>query len=187
MLNIVIPMAGLGSRFIKAGYATPKPFIDVVGQPMIQRVVNNIVPLEPHDLIFIARTEHKDFIKRYMSFATNVLYVDKVTEGAACTVLLAKELIDNSCPLMIANSDQFVIWNDKAKIRTAGIHNGLWASWRESDNVQDMINDANIRSLDATIATFHSSHPKWSYAKLNKPSNWTSHVVEVAEKKGYLK
>ena len=39
MLNIVVPMAGLGSRFVKAGFTDPKPFIDVAGQPMIQRVV----------------------------------------------------------------------------------------------------------------------------------------------------
>ena len=42
MINIVIPMAGLGSRFVKKGYEKPKPFIDVNGKPMIVRVLENL-------------------------------------------------------------------------------------------------------------------------------------------------
>jgi NDP-sugar pyrophosphorylase family protein len=173
MLNIVIPMAGRGSRFVKAGYQHPKPFIDVLGTPMIQRVVENLTPLESYRFIFLARREHEAYIKRHMSFATDVIYVDEVTEGAACTVLLAKELINTSGGLVIANSDQLVTWSER-KLQTGGGY-----SWLESNNIQDMINECKIHEHDSMIATFYSNHPKWSYARLDG----NDEVVEVAEKK----
>jgi len=180
MLNIVIPMAGLGSRFVKAGYTDPKPFIDVGGAPMIQRVVENLMPLEPHRFIFLARREHEPYIKAHMSFATNVIYVDEVTEGAVCTVLLAEKLINYKDPLIIANSDQLVEWNDATKpCRVFHPKHHRYMVWREINNIQDMINAARHGNFDASIASFYASHPKWSYARLN--SDMT--VAEVAEKK----
>ena len=53
-LNILVPMAGHGSRFAKAGYALPKPLLPTHGRPMIERVVDNIRPTRPHRFIFIA-------------------------------------------------------------------------------------------------------------------------------------
>lgn len=180
MLNIVIPMAGKGSRFVKAGYKVPKPFIDVNGAPMIQRVVENLTPYEPYRFIFLARRDHEEYIKAHMSFATNVIYVDEVTEGAACTVLLARNIINSYEPLVIANSDQLVLWNDEARIcRVWDSATGGNIFWRESNCIQDMINDARAKRLDASIATFNANHPKWSYARVD--SNGL--VVEVAEKK----
>jgi dTDP-glucose pyrophosphorylase len=83
------------------------------------------------------------------------VYVDSVTEGAACTTLLAKEFIDNDMHLLIANSDQFVEW--------------------DSTRFYYQLTDQNA---DAGIATFKSTHPKWSYAKLGNDG----FVTEVAEK-----
>lgn len=181
MLNIVIPLAGRGSRFVDAGYEKPKPFIDVYGKPMIQRVIENLTPYEPYRFIFLARREHEEYIKKHMSFATNVIYVDEVTDGAACTVLLAKELINSQDPLLIANSDQLVTWNDMDRVRECqhGKQMGT-IRWQESDNVQDMINDAVLRGMQGAIATFYATHPKWSYAKLCENNDF---VREVAEKK----
>lgn len=180
MLNIVIPMAGMGSRFVKAGYSDPKPFIPINGKPMIQRVIENLIPYEPHRFIFLARRDHKDYIEKHMRFITNVIYVDKVTEGAACTVLLAKDLIDNDDSLIIANSDQIVEWNDMSKVEycSAQYANNR-VVWKESNNIQDMINCATRRYYSAMIATFDASHPKWSYAKVRDDGL----VIEVAEKK----
>lgn len=180
MLNIVIPLAGRGSRFISAGYEDPKPFIDVAGKPMIHRVVENLMPLEPHRFIFLARRDHESYIRQHMSFATNVIYVDEVTEGAACTVLLAEKLINNKNPLIIANSDQLVEWNNATKPCSVS-HPKHYSQmvWREINNIQDMINAARHANYDASIAAFYASHPKWSYARLN--SDMT--VAEVAEKK----
>lgn len=181
MLNIVIPLAGRGSRFVDAGYEKPKPFIDVYGKPMIQRVIENLTPYEPYRFIFLARREHESYIKQYMSFATNVIYIDGITDGAACTVLLAGDYIDSLDPLIIANSDQLAVWNDMNKVVRCKF--GDFADmiyWQENNNIQDMINDATRCRLDATIATFHSIHPKWSYARVGQKNGY---VTEVAEKK----
>lgn len=181
MLNIVIPLAGRGSRFVGAGYEKPKPFIDVCGKPMIQRVIENLTPYEPYRFIFLARREHEEYIKKHMSFATNVIYVDEVTEGAACTVLLAKAAIDTKDSLLIANSDQLIEWNDVSRVRKCrhGEQMGV-VHWQENNNVQDMINDAVLRGMQGSIATFYATHPKWSYARLGANGDF---VREVAEKK----
>jgi HAD superfamily hydrolase (TIGR01509 family) len=113
-MNILIPMAGAGSRFIKAGYTFPKPLIEVAGKPMIQVVVENINI--DGQYIFIVRKEHYDkYNLKYMLniIAPNckIICVDKLTEGAACTTLLAEEYINNDKQLLIANSDQWIKWD----------------------------------------------------------------------------
>jgi len=177
VLNIVVPLAGLGSRFVKANYILPKPFIDVCGKPMIQHVVENLMPHEPHRFIFIARKEHEEYIKQYMSFATDVIYIDEVTEGAACTVLLAENFIDSYDSLIIANSDQIVRYNSSSKVLRALEFGPRY--WQESNNIQDMINEARYNCLDGMIATFNANHSKWSYAKVDK----YGFVSKVAEKR----
>ena len=158
-MNVLIPMAGAGSRFAAAGYTFPKPLIEVNGKPMIQVVVENL-NIEAH-YIFIVQREHYD--KYHLNYLLNaiapgcsVVMIPGMTEGAACTTLLAKELIDNGDPLIIANSDQFVEWNSN-----------------------ECLYAFNADSIDAGIVTFESNHPKWSYAKLNEQG----FVSEVAEKK----
>lgn len=178
MLTIVVPMAGLGSRFSTAGYKLPKPFIDVLGECMISRVVRNLAPYEPHRFVFIARREHEPYIKKHMSFATNVVYVDKVTEGAACTVLLAREFIDDDQPLIIANSDQLVEWNSGTNVEKCE-DDDCKIFVRETNNIQDMINRSRLENAAASIAIFQANHPKWSYAKVGH----NNRVTEVAEKK----
>ena len=85
-----------------------------------------------------------------------IVEVNTITEGAACTTLLAKNYIDNDCPLIMANSDQFVEWNSI-----------------------DFMYKMSEQQLDAGILTFKSTHPKWSFVKLNDDN----FVTEVAEKK----
>ena len=58
MLNIVIPLAGHGSRFAKAGYSLPKPLIPVHGVPMIQLVIDNVRPSTPHRFVFVCQRAH---------------------------------------------------------------------------------------------------------------------------------
>jgi NDP-sugar pyrophosphorylase family protein len=107
-------MAGRGSRFQKEGYTLPKPLIPVLGKPMIQVVINNLRPKVAHRFIFICLQEHlekyqvAEKLKAWASEGKEIVTVDQVTEDAACTVLLAKEFINNDEPLMIANSDQWV-------------------------------------------------------------------------------
>lgn len=184
MLQIVIPMAGLGSRFTKAGYTDPKPFIDVAGKPMIHRVIENLTPYQPHKFILLARREHEDYVDRHLSFA-DVIWVEEMTEGAACTVLLAKDKLNQYDPLVIANSDQIVEWNSSNSIKSVMLDcelNTLW--FRETNNIDDMINHAKWQGFISSIATFTASHPKWSYAKTKRLRLAEKlSVTEVAEKK----
>lgn len=161
MINVVIPMAGQGSRFVNAGYQTPKPFIEVNGTTLIELVLENL-RLNDARYILLARTEHLEsqssVIKRIQD-NFNVLFVpvDKLTEGAACTVLHAHRLINNDSPLLLANSDQYV-----------------------DASISKYVNDCHIRNLDGSILTFLDPvrDPKWSFARLD--SNQL--VAEVKEK-----
>jgi len=157
-MNVLIPMAGAGSRFAQAGYTFPKPLIDVNGKPMIQVVVDNL-NVDAH-FIFIVQKEHyeKYNLKSVLNLIApgcEIVQVDGLTEGAACTTLLAKQFIDNDEPLLMANSDQFVEWNS---------NECLYAFTADS--------------IDGGIVTFESTHPKWSFAKLDS----NGFVSEVAEK-----
>ncbi len=58
MLNIVIPMAGAGSRFAVAGYKDPKPLIPIHGVPMIRLIIENLKPSSEHKFIFICQKAH---------------------------------------------------------------------------------------------------------------------------------
>lgn len=155
-------MAGRGSRFQDAGYAFPKPLIDVHGKTMIEVVVNNLRPKVPHKFIFIVQKEHYEKYDLYniLKNATQnnfeVVKIDGITEGAACTVLTAAQYINNDDDLIIANSDQFI-----------------------DIKFDDFIKDARKGKKDGLIMTFKASHPKWSYARVDKDGR----VIEVAEKK----
>ena len=113
ILNIVIPMAGRGSRFTEAGFFHPKPLIKIHGKPMIQVVIENLTPKIPHRFIFICQKQHiKDYQldKKINSYVKNahIIEIDEITKGQACSVLLAKDFINNSAPLLTANVDQFI-------------------------------------------------------------------------------
>ena len=113
-MNVLIPMAGAGSRFEKAGYTFPKPLIDVCGKPMIQWVVDTL-NIEAKYVFIVQRSHFEKYnLKDTLSnFCPNneIVQIDGITEGAVCTTLLAKQYVDNNEPLIIANSDQFLEWN----------------------------------------------------------------------------
>jgi dTDP-glucose pyrophosphorylase len=157
-MNILIPMAGAGSRFEKAGYTFPKPLIEVNGKPMIQTVVENLNI--DADYIFIVQKLHRekynlDTVLNLIAPNCKIYEVDGITEGAACTTLIAKDAINNNQPLLMANSDQFVEWNSGEFLYSMQSHN-----------------------IDGGMLTFESTHPKWSYAKIDE----NGIVKEVAEK-----
>ncbi len=160
-VQVVIPMAGLGSRFSKAGYVKPKPFIDVDGATMIERVMDNL-RVEGGRFVLIARREHLDAEpavvdglqrRRDLVFSP----IDFVTEGAACTVLTARSHLDLDAPLMIANCDQIVDFD-----------------------CADFLQDAWQRELDGSILCFRDRDrdPKWSFARVDD----NGFVEEVKEK-----
>jgi dTDP-glucose pyrophosphorylase len=160
VLNVVIPMAGRGRRFAEVGYTVPKPLIPVAGEPMIRRVIDNLRPSQPHRFIFLALAEHlrdHDVAGRLRAWAPNstVVPVDSVTEGAACTVLLAADLIDGEDPVLVANCDQLV----------------------ETDI------DAHLAHLDSgadgLILTMTAHDPRWSFVRRDA----AGFVAEVVEKR----
>ena len=157
-LNVLIPMAGAGKRFAEVGYTFPKPLIDVNGKPMIQKVVENL-GLEANYIFIVQKSHRKEYnldsMLNLIAPNCKIVEVDGITEGAACTTLLAKEYIDNDKPLFIANSDQYVEWNPL-----------------------DFMYKMSERKADGGIVTFKATHPKWSYAKTGD----NGLVVEVAEK-----
>jgi len=157
-LNVLIPMAGAGSRFEKAGYTFPKPLIEVNNKPMIQLVIENLNI--DANYIYIVQKIHRekynlDTLLNLITPGCKIVETDGVTEGAACTSLLAKEHINNDSPLFFANSDQFVEWDS----------NEFMYKMNETD-------------ADGGIVTFKATHPKWSFAKIDGEGI----VTEVAEK-----
>ena len=161
-LDIIIPMAGRGSRFANVGYSLPKPLIDVAGRPMIARVIENLRPRLPHRFIFLVLEEHlkkfnlEEQLKSWAGPQTICVAIDQLTEGAACTVLLGQEFLSAENDLMIANSDQLI----------------------EAD-ITEYINFSRIGNLTGSIMVFEDNDPKWSFVRLKE----TGDVVEVAEKK----
>jgi len=151
--KLIMPMAGNGSRFAEAGYTDPKPMIDIDGKPMFVRAVESI-GLEFEDYIFIVRKEHNlvDSVRKYYPNA-KVVEIEQLTEGAACTVLLANPYLNDEDAVLVSNCDQVIEWDSK-----------LFRQQMDNDGV---------------IMTFNCPErdPKWSFARIENDT-----VVEVAEK-----
>ena len=150
-------MAGAGSRFEKAGYSFPKPLIEVRGNPMIATVVDNL-NLQGQYIFLVQKSHYEKYdLKGMLSMIApgcEIVQIDGVTEGAACTVLTARELIDSDEQLVIANSDQWIKWNSL-----------------------ETISSFNDKDSDGGILTFNSVHPKHSFAKVDG-NGWVSEVAE---------
>jgi HAD superfamily hydrolase (TIGR01509 family) len=157
-MNVLIPMAGAGSRFEKAGYTFPKPLIDVNGTPMIQ-VATDYLNIDARHIYIVQEKHYEKYNLRQLlqliSPGCEIIRVSGMTEGAACTTLLATDLINNDDPLLIANSDQYLEWDS---------HEFMYAM--------------NAEDIDGGIVTFTATHPKWSFARVG-PDGF---VAEVAEK-----
>lgn len=159
--RVVIPAAGQGSRFASAGWKKPKPFIDVAGKPMLAHVIDNVSPPGAHATLLL-RTDHMDahpdIVRAFEKNGVDILPVERLTEGTACTVLLARRRYDDDRPMMVANADQIVDFD-----------------------VTAFVADCLDRELDGSILVFRdpTRDPKWSFARLDE----NGLVVEVAEKK----
>lgn len=157
-MNVLVPMAGAGSRFTNAGYIFPKPLIEVRGKPMIQVVVEAFNVQAKYT--YVVQKEHyeKYDLEKLLNLLTpncNIIQVDGLTQGAACTTLLAKEVINNKEPLIMTNSDQLILWDP-------------------DETIDSFIGN----NADGGIVTFPATDSKWSFAKLGDDG----FVCEVAEK-----
>ena len=150
-LNVLIPMSGEGRRFLNSGFTFPKPLVCIGEKPMIHLAVEN---LNVHaNFIFIVRRDHYDLYRlesmlKIIVPGCKIVITDGVTEGACCSTLLAEKYIKNDAPLLIANSDQVVEWESGA-----------------------FFHAMNAPNIDGGILTFESTHPKWSYVRLDEQGN----------------
>jgi NDP-sugar pyrophosphorylase family protein len=165
-MNILVPMAGRGSRFLNEShlnpeYKKPKPIINILGKTMIEWALSSL-PIQRNDqMIFLVLKEHVDnaqidnVLKQKFGQNVKIIVVDKVTEGAACTALLAKPYINNDEPLIITDSDHYI----------------------DGDS---LFNDIRLygNKIDGLIPVFYANNPKWSYSQIDEQG----HVIEVAEK-----
>jgi dTDP-glucose pyrophosphorylase len=160
MLNVVVPMAGAGSRFMDAGYDLPKPFIDIAGRMMIERVLDGLVLENAHYTLIIQKsfTENNGAILKNLADNSRVafLIVEKLTEGACCTALAAHELINNSIPVIFADSDNI-------------FRNSVFRAFTEN---------ALQGGLDGSLLTFRAHETMFSYVETNEQG----HIVRVKEK-----
>jgi len=167
-VNILIPMAGRGSRFASQNFVRPKPLIDVAGQTMISVVVDNVDSSRiDARFIFLVLREHDEEhnltpLLKALKPNVHIVHVDAVTEGAACTTLLARELIDSDTPLFICNSDQYVEWS--------------------ADEYWDSM-AAQLDTSDGDVLCFRipmsANDTKWSYAATDAAGL----VTDIQEKK----
>lgn len=163
-MKVIVPMAGAGSRFVIAGYDKPKPMVDVLGAPMIQRVVES-VGLQDHPHTFIVQRQHlldcPSLEELLISLAEDVsiVQIDGLTEGAAETCLACSHLINEDVPVLIVNSDQIMEWD-------------------ALDFVEHVSGE-----MDGCIVTFHSDNPAYSYAALDEAGRvtWTAEKEVISE------
>lgn len=162
-MNILILLAGSSDAFKEAGYGFPKPLVEIDGKPLVQHVIEHLKPLVQTGarLIFLVKYEdnlryHISSVVKLLAPAAEVLEVRGETAGAACTALLAIDLIAKPEPLVIVNGDQLI----------------------EADLIS-IINDFAAHTLDGGIVVFKDVHPRWSFVKCD--SNGL--VIEAAEKR----
>jgi len=165
-MNILIPMAGRGGRFFEERhknpeYGKPKPLINIAGHPMVEWALSSL-PLTGGDrLIFLVLKEHVDnsqideSLRKTFGEDIKIVIVDKITEGPACTVLLAKEHINNEEPLLVTDSDHYI--DGKRFFSDIESHG---------------------KEIDGAIPVFYANNSKWSFSKEDEEG----YVVEVAEK-----
>lgn len=162
-MNLIIPMAGNGSRFREAGYSTPKPFLPLGSRAMISQVIQNVaekdwsvfpIMLPEHFPLF--QYELESGLRDVANICPVCIHGQQT--GALTTVLAFRQYFENDEPLVIANSDQ-------------------WIEFMSIGDKRVWFDRAN--SGENTIMTFKSGESRWSYAQLDE----TGHVVRVAEKK----
>ena len=150
MINIVIPMAGAGSRFQVAGYDLPKPFIDIKGKMMIEHVLDGIqIPDAKYTLIIqqAFQNEHREKLDLLaQKYGVQFVAVEKLTQGASCTALAAHEIINNEDMVVFADSDNF-------------FDNRVFKAF---------IQDAKDRNLDGSLLTFNTSEPCFSFVQTDE-------------------
>lgn len=165
-LHIIMPMAGEGSRFMKEGWKTPKPLIELDGQPLFKHAINS-VPADqiPMKYSFIVRQEHIDKyhidnrIKLFLPEA-NIFSVNSTTRGAVETCLIAESVIADDDAILVMDCD---------------------LEFRSKEFVDIIKKSLSMCEEDAkggALVSFESYDPKYSYAEVGSDGS----VTRTAEK-----
>jgi len=144
-MNIIIPMAGRGTRTQDLSNL-PKPLIEINGKTIIEWAVKTLNI--PGQYIFITRkyeneewNEKLNNILSYLVKSPVIFQIDYVTEGPACSALIAKNIINNDTPLLITNSDQILLWDSSkflSKINEEDF-DGLVTTWDKISTTESFI------------------------------------------------
>ena len=158
-INIVIPMAGKGQRFIDAGHTIPKPLLELGKEPIIKHIIDTM-RIPEAQFVFIVRQDHCDehnLDKKLLEIEPNakIVKINKMTEGAICTVLLAKEHFTDDNPLIIKDCDQIINWDPK-----------------------HFLEFVSRKKADGAIPNIHTNKPNYSFSRVNAEG----HIYETAEK-----
>ena len=161
MINILIPLAGTNQFFSESEYPYPKPLIEIHDKTMIEHVVENFNTIkEEKQFIFIVNAEDckKYHLDNVLNLLTDnnckIITIENETKGAACSAMLGIEHINNDNPLIIANADQIF-----------------------EEDLENIV--SSFKDVDGGVVSFHSIHPRWSYARIDKEN----YIVETAEKR----
>lgn len=164
MMNVVVLMSGSSQAFKDAGYLYPKNLVDIGGRPLVQRVLEHLKPLSALQARFICvlrhdenRRHHTGQVIRLLEPSAQLVEVTGNTSGAACSALLAVDMINNDDPLLIVNGDQLLLEVD----------------------LPSVVKDFQSRALDGGLIVFEDIHPRWSFVKCDAHGQ----VVETAEKR----
>lgn len=154
-MNVLIPLAGLGTRFPIETYFYPKPLIKINNESMVVKAVKSL-DIKGKYFFVIRKDQFSDEIKRSISsiiLDSTFIEIDFITEGPACSALLFEDVINNDEELVIANCDQIMEWNSDVFLY-------------------------NARLYDGAIVTYHTDTDKNSFAKIDKAGL----VTEIREK-----
>lgn len=201
-MNIIIPMAGAGKRFSDAGYKTHKPAIPTIDRrtgkelPMVVCATMDLPGVQPqgNNVIYIDRTFHKTegveeaILAHYPQ--ARFITVDKLTEGQACTCLLAREFINNDEPLLIAGCDNGMVLDEDKFAQVADSADMLVFTYRHNEAVLKnpnaygwMVVDEENNVTNISIKKAISDNPLNDHAVV--ATFWFKHgrdFVEAAEK-----
>ncbi|MDD5192074.1 MAG: glycosyltransferase family 2 protein [Candidatus Nanoarchaeia archaeon] len=158
-INIIIPMAGRGKRFIDAGYILPKPLLKIEEKEIIAHIID-IMKVPNAQFIFIVRQDHCDehqLDKKLLELEPNAIIVriNEITQGSICTVLLAKKYFNDSNPVIIKDCDQIINWNP-----------------------EHFLEFVERNHADGAIVNIHTERPNYSFSRVDHAGR----IFETAEK-----
>lgn len=165
-LHVIMPMAGEGSRFVREGWTTPKPLIELDGVPLFLRAIGSVaIDGVPMQHSFIVRQEHIDRygidqrIREHLPEA-NIFSVEQTTRGAVETCLKAESALKSDEGVVVLDCDL------------------EFRSLQYADFVKEKLSQSEDEADGGVLVSFESDNPRYSYAAVDEGMR----VLRTAEK-----